>query len=504
MGQNIFDEESAVRRRIIEYGKVFDELHLVVFTPNSDKFQNQKLSNNVFLYPTKSKVRVLYFFDFLKIIRKILKNDKGEDIVLTCQDPFETGIIGALLKLFYGLPLHIQVHTDFMHKYFRKTSLLNLARFYLAEFVLRYSDRVRVVSQRVGDSISGFFKNVDVLPIKTEMRDARYKVQEKTERINILTVCRLEKEKNIEIALRAFKIVSKNFPKIIFTIVGDGKERSRLEHLSKIYNLTSKIYFVGWQENLDSYYQNADVYVSTSLYEGYGLSTVEAASFGLPLVLSDTGVAGEIFKDGESALICDAKDSECFAEAILKICKDKELTKRIGQSAKESADKHLTNQENYFKKYADSILKTVDNFQKKDFIGRLINFKLTAWKSIIFVRYFICGITAATANIGLLYIFTDIAEIWYLYSSILAFSIALIVSFTLQKFVVFKDHDTDDLHYQFTKYFIVAILGVITNTALMFACVDIFGVWYILAQIIAGFFVMIQNFILYNFFIFNK
>ena len=170
MGQKIFEENSAVRQRMIEYGKIFDELHLVVFTPDLDKFENQTLSRNVFLYPSKSKVRVFYVFDFIKIIRKILKNSGKDNVVLTCQDPFETGIVGAMVKLFFGLPLHIQIHTDLAHKYFKGSSLLNKIRFIMSEFTLRYSDRVRVVSERIKKSIETFSKNIDVLPIYTKLQ----------------------------------------------------------------------------------------------------------------------------------------------------------------------------------------------------------------------------------------------------------------------------------------------------------------------------------------------
>ena len=126
------------------------------------------------------------------------------------------------------------------------------------------------------------------------------------------------------------------------------------------------------------------------------------------------------------------------------------------------------------------------------------------FNSFIAARYFICGITSAALNIIALYVFTDTLGIWYLYSSILALLISLIVSFVLQKFVVFKDMKTSRLHYQFSKFAVVLVLGTITNTVLIFIFVEWFGIWYILAQVIAGFFVMIQNFILYKFFIFNR
>jgi len=43
MGQKIFELDSAVRQRQIEYGKYFEEIHIIVFTPNDSKFQEQKL-----------------------------------------------------------------------------------------------------------------------------------------------------------------------------------------------------------------------------------------------------------------------------------------------------------------------------------------------------------------------------------------------------------------------------------------------------------------------------
>ena len=504
----LFEENSAVRQRTIEYGKLFEELHLVVFISDDNKFTAQKLSDNVFLYPTKSKIRIFYIFDFIKVIRKILKNSGKNNIVLTCQDPFETGIVGAFAKMFFNLPLHIQVHTDLMHKYFRRMSFLNRTRFFMVEFVLKYSDRVRVVSERVKKSISSFSKNIDVLPIKTEIGTDSEENLSKPFSFTLLMVCRLEKEKNIVTVFQAIKnldsVSSADKKNIGLCLVGDGSQKVYLENMAKNMGISEKVVFAGWQNNLTSYYKMADAFISTSLYEGYGLSTIEAAYFGKPLILSETGVAGEMFKNNESALICDAKDSNCFAKSILKIYEDKNLAERMGQSAKVAADRYLNSENNYFKEYADSIIKTADDFKKRNFISRIFNFKKTAFNSFIALRYLICGLTAAAVNIGSLYVFTDVVGIWYLYSSILAFLISLVISFVLQKFIVFKDTKTDGMRNQFSKFFIAAVLGVITNTAIMFVCVDMFGIWYIFSQVIAGFFVMIQNFIFYKFFIFNK
>lgn len=502
MGKKIFEENSAVRQRTIEYGKYFDELHIVVFTQNNDRFENQKISDNVYLYPTKSKSRIFYVFNFLKIIKSIIKNSKDKSFVLTCQDPFEIGIVGALIKLLYGFPLHIQIHTDLGHKYFGESSFLNKIRFLMSEFTLVYSDRVRVVSERIKKSVEAFSKNIDVLPIKMEISQQQSFEIEKPFPFTLIMVCRLEKEKNIETVLRAIKNL--NNKNIGLCLVGDGSERNRLENMAQNMGISEQIYFAGWQNNLEPYYKIADAFISASLFEGYGVSTVEAAYFGLPLVLSDTGLAQEIFKNNESALVCDAKDTACFSKNILKIYNDKILAIKLAEKAKLVTKEHLKTLDNYFEKYADSVIKTGSNFKRKNLIIRILDFKKTIFNSFMALRYFICGIIAATVNILSLYIFTDKFNVWYLYSSILAFFLSLVVSFTLQKFVVFKDNVIKKIHYQFSKFFVATILGVVTNTILVFIFTDIFGFWYIFSQIMAGFFVMIQNFLLYHFFIFSK
>ena len=527
--RKIFEEDSAVRQRQVEYGRLFERVDIIVFSKRNFQFpiSNFQISDNVFVYPTNSKNKLFYIIDAFLIIRKLFKNSKlkiensRNKMVVSCQDPFETGLAGVFIKLLFNLPLHIQIHTDLAHKYFIESSLLNKIRFFMAEFVLKYSDRVRAVSERIKKSIESYSKNIDVLPIRAEVSQGQsLKIAPKDSpwesgkpfSFTLLMVCRLEKEKNIETVLKILKNL--NNKDMGLCLVGDGSERNHLENMAQNMGVFEQIYFAGWQNNLSPYYKMADAFISTSFYEGYGVSTIEAASYGLPLILSDTGVAGEVFsavggsasggKDQRSAFICDAKDDKCFTQSILKIYEDKELAQKMGEAAKEVAQKHLATLDDYFKKYADSILKTADNFNKKDFIRRVVDFKLTVWKSIIFVRYFICGITAAATNIGLLYIFTDLVGVWYLYSSIIAFLLALIVSFVLQKFVVFKDQNIEKIHHQFSRFFIAAVFGVLTNTILVYLCTDVLGIWYILSQIIAGFFVMIQNFILYKFFIFNE
>jgi len=497
--KKVFEENSAVRERAIRYGDLFEELHIIVFDRKAQSASSKiQISKNVFLYPTNSKHKILYFFDYLRVIKSIIKKIDRKFVVLTTQDPFETGIVGLLAKFIYKLPLQIQIHTDFANRYFITHSLLNFLRFPLGLFVLSFADSVRAVSERIAKSIHSLSHNVSILPIPTSPLASRssllVKEREKGRKISFLTVARLEKEKDLGTAIKAFKKVTNQNIDAEFIIVGDGSQRKSLEVLVKSLDLGDKIRFIGWRNDLEKYYKEADAYISTSLYEGYGMAMVEAALHGLPLVISDAGVANEIFFDGQEAFVLKPKNVSGFAEAMTRLAENADLREIMGGKAKIIAQNSLVSGEKYLEKYQDSVCQAKTHYAQN----------LNIFKKNILARYLVAGFTGAGTNIGLLYVFTDIAGIWYLYSSAMSFVVAVVVSFMLQKFWTFADQNVEKVHHQFARFLGVALFGIIINTACMFFLVDVIGLWYILAQIITGALIAIINFLMYKFLIFNK
>jgi len=481
--QKVFDPNSAVSKRIAKCRKLFEQLDVVVL-------------DGTFL-------RV---FRAYKEVKKITENSKLkiENYVVSTQDPFETGLIGVFLKLFYGVPLQIQLHTDFNNKYFLLSSPLNFIRFFIAHLTLPFADSVRAVSKRVAESIRELNKNMTILPIYTEVQTANRKPQVDSEKITVLTIARLEKEKDIGTAIKAFAKIAKNNPNTEFVIVGDGSQRKNLELVTSNLKLETRVKFVGWQNDLGQFYATADIYFSTSLFEGYGMSIIEAGSAGIPLVISDAGIAGEVFRNGESALICKPKDVSCFASMLEKLLENENLRMRMGKVALSAVLAHKMSSEEYLAAYKKGIESAAAGFQKSNFAGRCMKFLKSVFKGNKVLRFILAGGTATLSQIVALYIFTDIIGVWYLYSSILSFAIALFISFTLQKFWAFRDKVMQNAHVQFVKYTVVIFIGLLLNTAMMFLLVDILHLWYILAQIITGALIAVFNFISYKKFIFNK
>lgn len=114
------------------------------------------------------------------------------------------------------------------------------------------------------------------------------------------------------------------------------------------------------------------------------------------------------------------------------------------------------------------------------------------------IRYLCSGVSAALVNLSILYILTDLLEIWYLISSVLALTVAIFVSFLLQKFWTFNDSCCRRIKKQFFIFYGVVICNLVVNIILMKLLVERFYLHYMIAQIFSGGFIAIYTFIFYR------
>lgn len=126
------------------------------------------------------------------------------------------------------------------------------------------------------------------------------------------------------------------------------------------------------------------------------------------------------------------------------------------------------------------------------------------YKRRLVVKYIMAGGTAASVNLVILYILTDIFDLWYIFSAILSFIVAFVVSFCFQKFWAFEDSSTEKIHAQMAVYFMVAVVNLCLNTFLIYSFVEYFGLHYLLAQICAGIIIACESFFVYRLFIFKN
>lgn len=103
--------------------------------------------------------------------------------------------------------------------------------------------------------------------------------------------------KGFDLLIKAFSIFTKNNKDWSLDIVGEGPEEKLYRELIKEYNLEVRITIHPFTNEIQSYYFNAQVYVLSSRWEGFGLVLVEAMAHGLPVISSDLPTSKEIMGD---------------------------------------------------------------------------------------------------------------------------------------------------------------------------------------------------------------
>lgn len=146
--------------------------------------------------------------------------------------------------------------------------------------------------------------------------------------VNIVTLSRFDYQKNMDMA---FSIASsfKEDKRVSFTWVGDGDDFMRLKELAK--NEDVNIKFVGFSTEPMKYLKQADVYLSTSRFEGLPYALVEAASVGLPIVATNVRGNKECVKEGKTGFLFNTvEEGVGFIKRLL----DENLRNEMGHNAR--------------------------------------------------------------------------------------------------------------------------------------------------------------------------
>ena len=149
----------------------------------------------------------------------------------------------------------------------------------------------------------------------------------------IVTTGRLALQKNYELAVKAAKILRDKRYDFRWLFIGDGEERSNIAALVKGYKLQDKVLLLGMKTNPYPYMARCDVYVQTSLFEGFGLTIAEAKILGKPVVSTNFDVVHDQLKHGENGLIADMTP-ESVAENIIHLLEDDNLRNQIVANVK--------------------------------------------------------------------------------------------------------------------------------------------------------------------------
>lgn len=324
----LFEEGSLSRARMLEYGALVNQLHVIVLCRIGHGFRITKISPNVWLYPTNSIFKALYPLDALRISYfQITWKHRLQANLISAEDPFETGLCAWLIARRNKKRLHIKVENDFLDPHYVEEGVRAELKMYLAKYVVTKALRIQAASQKIKqsletmlfiphDRISVLAPYVDINrimaePIKNDLR-TRY-----GSGFIILMNTRLSKEKNIPLAISVMERIVRMYPKTTLVIVGSGHQRGRLMSLVHKAGLSHNVFFESKAQDLISYYKSAHVNLITSDYEDHGAPIIEALAASCPVVATYTPVSTSIFGSLKySHYLCPAGDGDCLTARV--------------------------------------------------------------------------------------------------------------------------------------------------------------------------------------------
>ena len=374
LDSSILKPDSKAAKRIVEHGIIADKYAIIV--PDKD-YKEIRISEKVFAYGSGGSNKFFKLINIYRATRKLLKREEFD--VITVQDQYYLALIGCFLAKKFKIGLELQIHGFEKYSGFRKI---------IANYAIPRANAVRCVSQRLKRQLVKDFgvreEKITVVPIHVNLKSKILNLKNKDIGLNakfiFLTVGRLVPVKNISLQIKAIAEVVKNYPNTELWIVGDGAEKSNLKsQISRPQRLSvamagaaklkleNNVKLLGWQNNPEEFYSQADAFLLTSNYEGWGMAVVEAASYGLPIIMTDVGCAGELIKDGESGIVIPVNNQVKLEEAMIKLIGDENLRKKLMEGAL-SAVKNLPNKEETMALYKKSWeMATNEHYKELDF-----------------------------------------------------------------------------------------------------------------------------------------
>jgi len=294
----------------------------------------------------------------IKAFKKIIEIEKP-DFIYQHHHDFHWG--GATIKRDMGLPfiLHVDGLEYWVKKNWGKLYFSHLLK-WAEEIQLDNSDAIVTPSQQLKDLLVQFNVKADkIFPapngVDTDFYTPNVDGSEIRNRYNLkdnFVICftgTFGKWHGIEVLAETVKHIVKQIPNAVVLYVGDGDLRPNIENIHKkdnVENHTILTGFVPWKD-INKYLAASDLLVSPCVsnqdidFFNSPVKLFEYLGMGKPIVASDVGQQGEVIRHESNGLLVKEKEPEELAEAIVRLYKDPDLAKRLGEQArKDAVEKH--------------------------------------------------------------------------------------------------------------------------------------------------------------------
>ncbi len=150
-----------------------------------------------------------------------------------------------------------------------------------------------------------------------------------TDKPLLLAAGRLHVNKAFDTLLQSLALIDD----AILWLAGDGPEEGALKRLCEELNLSDRVRFLGWRNDIASLMKTADIFICPSRHEGLGSIVVESWLHNCSIVATNSQGPGELITHGETGLVTPVDDEKALADAIQQLLVDPDAAKRLADNA---------------------------------------------------------------------------------------------------------------------------------------------------------------------------
>lgn len=267
---------SKISSGLVDQG--YDITILNFYECDNEYLINKKVKRN-FLSKHEDAYKRINTLKRLKLIRKIIKENNPDEIICflnhVCIYIFISLIFTKFRKRItftercnpkYSNPKIIKIKNIFQ-RFVKKIIVQNTGQ----QSLLNNKDKTKswVVPNPIDERYLNLENTINTIPK------------------HIISIGRLEDQKDYPLAINAFNNVLKKYPNLIYHIYGQGNDKEKIKSLIKELNLESKIILEGFTTDINKVYENADIYLMTSKFEGMPNALAESMAVGIPSISTD-------------------------------------------------------------------------------------------------------------------------------------------------------------------------------------------------------------------------
>jgi glycosyltransferase involved in cell wall biosynthesis len=202
----------------------------------------------------------------------------------------------------------------------------------ISDWIARFTQNAEGAARKI---IRTIYYGIEPAQTSSDRNALRASLNLGKEDIVVGIIARLVEQKGHRYLIDGFaKAVMEN-QKLRLLIVGSGELEGELKKRIKRENLQEKVIFSGYRSDTVDLLNAIDIFAHPSLWEGFGLSVLEAMNMGKPVVATNVSALPELVEDTVTGFLVPPRDAAALADALLKLAANPSLRQQLGASGQQ-------------------------------------------------------------------------------------------------------------------------------------------------------------------------